>query len=65
MSLLKPSPYAGTPWEGLESCLPRFKHGDILLWTGRPRHGGGGRRRSRYGSPLQKKLEAWYRRKVY
>ncbi|MGB9662741.1 MAG: hypothetical protein ACPL5F_12155 [Moorellaceae bacterium] len=60
------SRYAG-PLEGLEDCLPKFRHRDIILYDGRPRTGGGGgrRRSSRYGNPLQKKLEAWYRRKAY
>ncbi|MGB9792996.1 MAG: hypothetical protein ACPLTR_10545 [Thermacetogeniaceae bacterium] len=59
---LKPSPFAGTPLEGLESCLPKFKHRDILLYDGRTRTGGGGsRRRQRHGSPLQRKLEMWRR----
>jgi len=60
--LLK-SRYEGTPLEGLESCLPKFRHRDIILYDGKPRSGGGGRRRaSRYGSPLKRRLEAWARR---
>ncbi|MEQ2130393.1 hypothetical protein QTP99_10505 [Caldanaerobacter subterraneus KAk] len=48
LSLLKKSPYAGTPYEGLEECLPQFKSASILYYTGKKRIGNRGKRKGRF-----------------
>ncbi|MGI1690043.1 hypothetical protein [Thermoanaerobacter uzonensis] len=54
---LRKSPYAGTPYEGLEECLPQFKSASILLYEGRKRVGGhGNKRKSRHNAIKSKTM---------
>lgn len=54
-------PYKGV-FEGLEECLPKFRSKSIVLYTGNPLRGGGGRRsRKVYGRKKpRRRVEIWF-----